>query len=70
MLSETIIVGQNVAQLETAPDGNGQLETAPTLFKGGIDDQDRNYFLNGQPAKNGKLILTAQQSGRAIERRQ
>lgn len=42
-----------------APEGVGQLETAPVLFPGGIDDQGREFFLNGQPAKEGKLILTA-----------
>lgn len=52
-------VGQIAASRETIPGGTGQLETAPALFKGGVDDQGRDYFLNGQPAKNGKLILTA-----------
>lgn len=36
-----------------------QLETAPKLFEAGTDEQGREYFLNGQPAKNRKLILTA-----------
>ncbi|MEM9366396.1 MAG: hypothetical protein AAGD07_10395 [Planctomycetota bacterium] len=41
------------------PIGIGQLESAPTLFRGGVDDRGRHYFLNGQRALNGKLILTA-----------
>lgn len=43
----------------SVPQGFGQLETAPALFKAGVDDHGRDYFLNGQPAKYGKLILTA-----------
>ncbi len=43
----------------SVPDGPGQLETAPALFRVGVDDDGREYFVNGQPAKNGKLILTA-----------
>ena len=43
----------------SVPDGPGQLETAPALFRVGVDDDVREYFVNGQPAKNGKLILTA-----------
>jgi hypothetical protein len=59
VLSGTAALAQNVTQRESAPAGNGQLETAPAIFKGGIDDQGRAYLLNGQPAQNGKLILTA-----------
>lgn len=43
----------------SVPAGVGQLETAPVLFKGGIDDDGREFLVNGQPARNGKLILTA-----------
>ncbi len=43
----------------TAPKGSGQLETAPALFRGGVDDQGREFFLNGQLAQASKLILTA-----------
>ena len=57
--SKSLFSVNDVAFGEKAPDGNGQLETAPKLFKGGVDDQGRNYFLNGQLANNGKLILTA-----------
>ncbi|MGB7345256.1 MAG: hypothetical protein WBD20_13665 [Pirellulaceae bacterium] len=39
--------------------GNGQLQSAPVLFKAGVDEMGREYFLNGQLAQNGKLILTA-----------
>lgn len=41
------------------PSGSGQLETPPGLFSGGTDAGGREYLLNGQPARNGKLILTA-----------
>ena len=41
------------------PDGVGQLDSAPALFPGGVDDDGREYYLNGQLAENGKLILTA-----------
>jgi hypothetical protein len=44
---------------DTAPEGNEQLETAPALFKGGVDDQGREFYLNGQLAQESKLILTA-----------
>lgn len=44
---------------QTIPEESGQLRSAPQLFKGGIDDQGRNYYLNGQLAQNSKLILTA-----------
>ncbi|WP_146537439.1 DUF3472 domain-containing protein [Rubripirellula reticaptiva] len=44
---------------DVVPQGMGQLESAPTLFAAGVDDSGREYFLNGQPAKQGKLILTA-----------
>jgi len=57
--SKSLFSVNDVAFGEKAPDGNGQLETAPKLFKGGVDDQGRDYFLNGQVANNGKLILTA-----------
>lgn len=43
----------------SVPAGVGQLETAPALFRGGIDDDGREFFVNGQSARNGKLILTA-----------
>ncbi|TWU38547.1 DUF3472 domain-containing protein [Novipirellula artificiosorum] len=43
----------------SVPDGAGQLETAPVLVRGGVDEDGREYYVNGQPAKNGKLILTA-----------
>lgn len=42
-----------------APEGFGQLETPPALFRGGVDREGREFFLNGQPAQNGKLIFTA-----------
>lgn len=41
------------------PPGTGQLETAPTLFPGGVDESGTKYLLNGQPAAGGKLVLTA-----------
>ena len=44
---------------DIAPKGHGQLETAPSLFRGGVDDHGREFLLNGQPAREGKLILTA-----------
>lgn len=59
LLSGTTVVGQDLGSGEMAPQRSGQLEVAPAFFKGGVDDQGRNYLLNGQPAKNGKLILTA-----------
>lgn len=59
LLSPATVVGQDLGPDEPVPDGTGQLETAPSLFHGGVDDQGRKYLLNGQPAKNGKLILTA-----------
>lgn len=43
----------------TAPKGDGQLRTVPALFKAGVNEQGQEYFFNGQPAHNGKLILTA-----------
>ena len=51
--------GQQTNTGFTSPAGNGQLETPPALFGGGVDPQGRRYFLNGQPAQNNKLILTA-----------
>ena len=45
--------------LPLVPTGVGQLETAPALVRGGVDDDGREFFVNGQPARNGKLILTA-----------
>ncbi|WP_231615999.1 DUF3472 domain-containing protein [Novipirellula artificiosorum] len=59
LLSGTTVVGQDFVSGERAPGGTGQLQTAPALFKAGVDDQGRHYFLNGQPAKNSRLILTA-----------
>lgn len=41
------------------PEGFGQLENPPAIFRGGVDEEGREYYLNGQPAKNNKLILTA-----------
>lgn len=41
------------------PDGNGQLENAPEIIPGGVDDAGRNYVYLGQAAENGKLIFTA-----------
>lgn len=41
------------------PNGTGQLASPPAMFDGGTDDQGRAYLLYGQPAQNGKLILTA-----------
>ena len=46
-------------QPPAVPKGNGQLVMPPKLFKAGVDDNGREYFLNGQPAQQGKLILTA-----------
>jgi hypothetical protein len=43
----------------SVPNGVGQLETAPGLVWGGVDDDGREYYVNGQPANSGKLILTA-----------
>ena len=43
----------------TAPESFGQLETPPVMFKGGVDGEGREFYLNGQPAENGKLIFTA-----------
>ena len=43
----------------SVPDGVGQLETVPTMVRGGVDDDGREFFVNGQAARNGKLILTA-----------
>ena len=34
-------------------------KAVPALVRGGVDDDGREYYVNGQPAKNGKLILTA-----------
>ena len=59
LFSATAVLGQKLVRGETVPTGPGQLQTAPALFKAGVDDQGRNYLLNGQPAQNGKLILTA-----------
>lgn len=58
-VSEPAVVAQDVVSDQPVPAGTGQLQTAPALFNGGVDDQGRSYLLNGQPAKNGKLILTA-----------
>lgn len=46
-------------QVPQVPDGYGQLEHAPVVFRAGIDEQGREYFLNGQRAGDGKLIFTA-----------
>lgn len=54
-----LVVHASAAELTSVPDGAGQLETAPAFTRGGLDDDGREYFVNGQPAKNGKLILTA-----------
>ena len=51
--------GLSAEEARSVPDGVGQLETAPAIFRGGVDDDGREFFLNGQPARNGKLILTA-----------
>lgn len=48
-----------VSFADSVPEGNGQLETAPKLFKGGVDREGREFLLNGQPAGDGKLVLTA-----------
>lgn len=37
----------------------GQLKSPPTLFKAGVDDEGREFFLNGQSAADGRLIFTA-----------
>ncbi|TWT32998.1 DUF3472 domain-containing protein [Blastopirellula retiformator] len=37
----------------------GQLEQDPQLFRGGTEADGRDYFLYGQPAVDGKLVLTA-----------
>lgn len=61
-----IVVGQefsaargDAAIARPVPPGIGQLETPPALFKGGVDERGRAYFLNGQLAQEGKLVLTA-----------
>ncbi len=41
------------------PLGNGQLEIAPKLIPGGIDDDGRKYSYLGQPAGEKKIIFTA-----------
>lgn len=43
----------------SVPDGVGQLETAPVFSRGGIDDDGKPFFINGQSEENGKLVLTA-----------
>ena len=47
------------SQPAQAPDGHGQLKNAPELFRAGVDEQGREYFLNGQKSHGGKLIFTA-----------
>ena len=59
LLATSTSVGQDGAGRDKVPAGIGQLESAPALFKGGVDTQGRHYLLNGQPAQNSKLILTA-----------
>lgn len=54
-----VTLAADAAERPPAPDGIGQLSTAPELFPGGVDDQGRAYLLNGQSASGGKLILTA-----------
>lgn len=44
---------------ESVPAGYGQLEEGPALIPGGTDEEGRDYAYLGQPARNGKLILTA-----------
>ncbi len=41
------------------PSGNGQLETAPKLIPGGVDELGREYSYLGQPSENQKIIFTA-----------
>ena len=48
-----------LASRMAVPTGIGQLETPPGLFDAGVDELGRSYLLNGQPAVNSKLILTA-----------
>lgn len=57
--SRAAVIAQEIVADQTVPAGTGQLQTAPALFHGGVDDEGRSYLLNGQPANNGKLILTA-----------
>ena len=59
LLASSVACGQDLPVRGEVPDGTGQLESVPALFSGGVDEQGRNYLLNGQLATNGKLILTA-----------
>ena len=59
LLASSVACGQDLPVRGKVPDGTGQLESVPALFSGGVDDQGRDYLLNGQLATNGKLILTA-----------
>lgn len=59
LLGEAIAAQHAVSSERIPPAGFAQLETPPALFDGGIDAQGRSFFLNGQSAKNSKLILTA-----------
>ena len=51
--------GRGVPAEREVPQGFGQLEHPPAMFKGGVDGEGRTFFLYGQPATNGKLIFTA-----------
>ena len=59
LLASSVACGQDLPVRGEVPDGTGQLESVPALFSGGVDEQGRDYLLNGQLATNGKLILTA-----------
>lgn len=54
-----LVIHASAEEPLSVPDGAGQLETAPALVWGGVDVDGREYYVNGQPAKHGKLILTA-----------
>ncbi len=41
------------------PEGFGQLENAPKILSGGVDEEGRSFVYLGQAATNDKLILTA-----------
>ena len=40
-------------QAPQVPDGYGQMEHAPVVFRAGLVEQGREYFLNGQRAGDG-----------------
>lgn len=55
----TMVLGVSVSYGQNVPSGEGQLTEAPRLIAGGTDESGLKYQYLGQPAKAGKIILTA-----------